>query len=67
MRKNIPMGAALLAVGVGSALAAVGSEGEVPQGLAVAAGLLSGACTALGVTSVIVGWTGRRPAEDAER
>lgn len=66
MRKNIPMGLALTAVGVGSALTAVSVNGEVPEALTVAAGLLSGACTALGVTSLLVGWAGRRPAEDTE-
>lgn len=67
MQKNTSMGVALLTVGAGSALTAASIKGEGPEALAVAAGLLAGACTALGVTSVLIGWTGRRPAEDAER
>lgn len=66
MQRDISRGVTLLAIGIGSALTAVSTEGAGPRGLTVAAGLLSGACTALGVTSVLVGWTGRRPAEDTE-
>lgn len=67
MQKNIKTGVTLLAVGVGSALAVVSTEGKGPETFTVTASLLSGACTALGVTSVLVGWAGRRPAEETER
>lgn len=67
MRKNTLMGAALVATGVSSAVAAVNAGDHGARTPAVAASLLSGACTALGVTSVLVGWADRRPAEDTER
>ncbi len=67
MQKDIPRGLALLAVGVGSALAVVSTGGKGPEAFTVAGSLLSGACTALGVTSVLIGWAGRRPAENTER
>lgn len=67
MQRNISMGVALMTVGIGSALTVAGAEGDGPQALTVTASLLSGACTALGVTSVIVGWAGRRPKKDTER
>lgn len=67
MRKSIKLGAALMAAGVGTAVAAASvAEHGVPE-LTVAAGLLSGACTSLGVTSVLVGWADHRPAQDTER
>lgn len=67
MQKSTKLGVSLLAVGVGSALTIVGARGEGPEALTVAGSLLSGACTALGVTSVLVGWADSRPAEEAER
>lgn len=67
MQKNIARGVALLTVGAGSALTMVSTEGQAPQAFTMAAGMLSGACTALGVTSVLIGWTGRRTAEETER
>lgn len=66
MQKDIARGVTLVTAGVGSAVAAVSAGDHGARTLAVAAGLLSGACTALGVTSVLIGWTGRRPAGDPE-
>lgn len=67
MQKSTKLGTTLLAVGVGSALAAAGAAEHSTETVAVAAGILTGACTALGVTSLIVGWAMRRPAgEDGE-
>lgn len=67
MHKSIKLGAVLLTVGTGSAVVTVAAAGHsVPQ-LVAASGLLSGACTALGVTSVIVGWASRRATEDDGR
>lgn len=67
MQKNISRGVALLAAGVGSALAAVEAADHGARNLTVSAALLAGASTALGVTSVLVGLAGRRPSEDTER
>lgn len=67
MRKSIKLGTALIAAGVGTAVAATSvAEHGAPE-LTLTAGLLSGACTALGVTSVLIGWADRRPAGDTER
>jgi predicted benzoate:H+ symporter BenE len=65
MQKNVKLGAALTAVGAGSALAAADAAEHGAATIAVVAGVLTGACTALGVTSLIIGWATRRPAGEA--
>lgn len=67
MRKTTKLGAVLMTTGAAAAVAAVDAAGHGAKTLTVSAGLLSGACTALGVTSVITGWATRRPEpEDVE-
>jgi hypothetical protein len=66
MQKSKKLGAALLAVGAGAAVATVDSADHGSTVLAVAGGLLSGAATALGTTALIVGWATRRPDREAE-
>lgn len=67
MQKTTKLGAGLLAAGTGTAVAAVDAADNGAATLAVAAGLLSGACAALGATALIVGWATRRPVkEDSE-
>lgn len=67
MQKTTKLGTGLLAVGTGTAVAAVDAADNGAAALAVAAGLLSGACTALGATVLIVGWATRRPAKEADK
>jgi hypothetical protein len=67
MNKSLKLAAGLLTVGVGSAVAAGDAAEHGAKTLATAGAMLAGACTALGVTSAFVGWSGRRPVrEDGE-
>lgn len=66
MRKSIKLGAVLLAVGAGSAVATVSAAEHGHAALTATTALTAGSCTALGVTSVIVGWATRRPIRDTE-
>lgn len=67
MRKTTKLGAGLIVAGTGTAVAAVDAADHGAASLAVVSGLLSGACTALGATALIIGWTSHRPArEDSE-
>lgn len=66
MRKSIKLGVALITAGAGSAVASVDAADHGAKTLTVAAALLAGASTALGVTSAIVGWATPRPAGDGK-
>lgn len=61
MQKSTKLGFALTAIGAGSATATAEAAEHGATALTVAGGILTGACTALGVTSLILGWAGRRP------
>jgi hypothetical protein len=67
MLKSTKLGAAMLAVGTTSALAASGAAEDRAAVLAVTTGLASGAFIALGATTLIIGWTARRPAAEADK
>ena len=66
MRKITKMGASLLAVGAGMAVATSDAAEHGSAGLTATAGILTGACTALGVTTLVIGWATRRPDEQSE-
>lgn len=69
MRNSLKMAAGLLAVGAGTAVASVDAAEHGAKALTVSAALLSGACTALGVTTFFAGWVAaghRAESEDAE-
>lgn len=66
MRKSTRIGTALLAVGTGAALATTDAAEHGSTALAVVGAVLTGSCTALGTTVLIVGWATSRPAGEAE-
>ena len=65
MQKSTNLGAALIAAGAGNAMSAASAAGHGNTPFAVAFGIASAACTALGVTLLIVGWA-TRPRERGE-
>jgi hypothetical protein len=62
MQKNTKLGAALLAAGAGAALVAAEASEHGAMTVAVATGILTGAFTALGTTTLVVAWATRPPA-----
>lgn len=66
MQRTTKLGTGLLAIGTGTALAATEAADHGAVSLAIAAGLLSGACTGLGAAALILGWVARRPAGEAD-
>lgn len=62
MQKNTKLGVALTAIGAGTALVAAEASEHGAMAVAVAGGILTGAFTALGTTTLVVAWATRRPA-----